>query len=1200
MSDLNKIFIQSSLKVKLTSNSVFCFADGRLLPRNEFVLEDGVLTLRNDASNDVSIYYGYDTGILYEFKRVITGYNTIIAGVDDYGYELVNMTSKDYVLVFVNGIALNRDQFTVIDHKHLQVFLDFPPEEINTVQIYVSKTIIYRGRLLPEQSSSNVFNITYNKDKSLFFVNGDKISFLRVQEYSGNCLINYPLEESDILEYFFLPDSMLSLHFVASTGYIEYSGLDYYSRQIPVMHSYIATFDDNASLLIDGLRPGFLLKEVNGDGCLVMLGPDFDTPSIYCSKILGFSTTNYNSTEYYVEVPECRSIVEYLSSFDQQFKLLPEVLSVLQSFLLREIYDEAIRIKNLRSLTKVDSSYINNLITFLGFDMDIKRFPLKKRREILEELNNFYRMVGTKESYNFFNIIESEYGIREMNQLFTYKNSNLTNQREYVDFYKMRDLGDAYQEHIEFLSNQEDYGSVTDFVGETRDYGPAIMTEDAYEFLLENDDTLTAEEQARIENYMRMNLEVSGLDYGYVYIQVKGKWVRWYTFNRPKNLYPTNHVAIDLEFKSLSHDSLTLFEEFKNKLYNLASAVLYIHEVIETYSFGLKKIPTAGNLSQTKQLPQFGIMVAPVRLLQSYRISHDVALTNARLRAYRLGDTCTFTVYPTPSDATVTLTATGYTQQGNSITVPRGTLVTYSVSKEGYIPSEPDTIILNQDDSVAVVLTQWVTLTVNPTPNDATVTLTATGYTQQNNSITVPSGTTVDYSVSKANCTTTTGFEVVTSTHTTSLSVGCTLTVNPTPSDATVTFSTGTISGNTCTVPYGTSVTYSVSKEGYIPSEPDTIILNQDDSVAVVLTQWVTLTINPTPSDATVVLTAAGYTQQNNSITVPSGTTVNYSVSKTDYPTKTGSVTVTSDQVVNVGLYYTPSVNETIVNLSGASAYTDSTIYAPGRYRIEAAPGVWSWDVVNVGDTSKTDSAYKTVYFDQEETITEPFMVIGYCGSNAVSDTVGGTNPYSGEFKVNAVDARTIINNQLDGVDVNHIFGAGGGNGSNYIHTSIVGTGTVIDIRGYSGGGGNCLGDGNITSYTIDSGTTIYRSTGAGTCVHLLPMNGVFGTDYLRAVHLAPIGASANGSAYGGAATIGNASGGWFTRGGNSPYGTGATTINSAGTGVGAGQPVTVGGAGAYFNGTQWVDITTRANSLTNGELGPNSHIRITYLGPNT
>lgn len=63
-----------------------------------------------------------------------------------------------------------------------------------------------------------------------------------------------------------------------------------------------------------------------------------------------------------------------------------------------------------------------------------------------------------------------------------------------------------------------------------------------------------------------------------------------------------------------------------------------------------------------------------------------------------------------------------------------------------------------------------------------------------------------------------------------------TLTINPTPADATVTFSTGTVSGNSCTVADGTSVTYTVSKTGYAP-ETATVTVTADQTINVTLSE---------------------------------------------------------------------------------------------------------------------------------------------------------------------------------------------------------------------------------------------------------------------------------------------------------------------------------------------------------------------------
>lgn len=74
-----------------------------------------------------------------------------------------------------------------------------------------------------------------------------------------------------------------------------------------------------------------------------------------------------------------------------------------------------------------------------------------------------------------------------------------------------------------------------------------------------------------------------------------------------------------------------------------------------------------------------------------------------------------------------------------------------------------------------------------------------------------------------------------------------------------------------------------------------------------------TFTINPSPSDATVILTASGYTQSGNSITVASGTTVTWKVSKTGYTSQNGTQVVTSTSSKNITL--NASSSENTVNL---------------------------------------------------------------------------------------------------------------------------------------------------------------------------------------------------------------------------------------------------------------------------------------------
>lgn len=271
-------------------------------------------------------------------------------------------------------------------------------------------------------------------------------------------------------------------------------------------------------------------------------------------------------------------------------------------------------------------------------------------------------------------------------------------------------------------------------------------------------------------------------------------------------------------------------------------------------------------------------------------------------------------------------------------------------------------------------------------------------------------------------------------------------------------------------------------------------------------------------------------------------------------------------QPFNPNPYWDP----VIVNLSGAQKFEEDTVFVPGRYRIQVAPGGYC-------NSEGTFFSAGVSYFDYEENIQKPFIVRAYCGGNGTSSSVG-QNPYIGVFKVDGI----LTDTASHGIDVTHIFGAGGGNAR---------AGGVYGAQ--DRGGGNCLGNGSI-SHSVPGGLDFYH--GAGSCLHLLPINGVFGTDYIRAYHAAPRAAICGGAYGGGAMGSGDI---WSYRGGNSPYGLGGTTSYEPGNGIGgggqrkqySGGTMSVAG-GAYFNGTNWIDVPgDPLNTIT-------SLIRITYLGP--
>lgn len=274
-----------------------------------------------------------------------------------------------------------------------------------------------------------------------------------------------------------------------------------------------------------------------------------------------------------------------------------------------------------------------------------------------------------------------------------------------------------------------------------------------------------------------------------------------------------------------------------------------------------------------------------------------------------------------------------------------------------------------------------------------------------------------------------------------------------------------------------------------------------------------------------------------------------------------------------------PNFDGSVINLSGGEKYDDNTIWSPGRYAITVQAG---------SCYPATDFGSSRIY--QEILITQPFIIRAYCGSKGTS-TSAGTNPYSGPFKVNSMTTNQAV------PDVSHIFGNAG---------SVEAVTGVYATSAYQYSSGNCLGNGAFISG---------KSIGAGSCLHIMPIGGTFGTDYLFAFHCASgtLGTANSrtyggcGSAYGGAGSgsainLGGTQGGPATAnaGGNTPYGVGGaghTVItgsqigySGSGIGYGYGGGVSGNGAGAWFNGTQWVD------SRTVGGLNEDGCIKVEYL----
>lgn len=74
-------------------------------------------------------------------------------------------------------------------------------------------------------------------------------------------------------------------------------------------------------------------------------------------------------------------------------------------------------------------------------------------------------------------------------------------------------------------------------------------------------------------------------DFGSVSEQIPGHWVSWYEWDRPKGWYPTNHVDVSVDLPvEISYENF--MNIFKDTFYEMASAVLYIHQITQLYIFG--------------------------------------------------------------------------------------------------------------------------------------------------------------------------------------------------------------------------------------------------------------------------------------------------------------------------------------------------------------------------------------------------------------------------------------------------------------------------------------------------------------------------------------------------------------------------------------------------------------------------------------
>lgn len=662
--EINKIKGIGDIVISPIGMTSLLFNNGIIQSKTRYSITDGYINVLDTVEGTLCLYQHTDTCQYYEYNISLKKPGTKVEGFDKFNNKLKDLDSKT-LIVFVNGYKLLPNEFTInSDYSSITIHSMYPSEQTSTVIIYVSEAILYKDQVVKDSTwnqATHSFDLNdYTHLRYMFFINGQLITHDKIIKTGDIVTLNVTIREGiDIVDYYRLSDDTKNLLFAEQPGYFSYGPYDDYDLPVPDAYDTIVTFTKIARLAVDDLRPGFFIKEENGDGCLMITDNNYETTSVKAISIYPFKKQMYAKEEYFLQVPNARSILHYISEFDLQGTLFPELLGIFQKLLLNETYDSLQRLKNIRSINKVDSSNINALINFLGLNIKITNLTLEKKHALLEELTNFYKVVGTRESYNFYNFSNDNSHIIKMEQLFTPiedLNADKDPIRRYVTFRTAEELGAVY--HREYVYPVTDYGYVgvianpidslsntpnnpgvledpnrpiilhpTRHVYITNEQGESVLVEKPVEMNQYVVEPTPGPNKPTIDYGLVTTEKVENTyDYGLVTDEIKGKWIEWYEWNRPTNWYPTNHVNVAVQVPA-EVDYDTFMKEFKNAFYDIASTVVYIHSIIEVYTFGNENPGTggggAGGTYGSNGTVEYSILSTPLYHDITYSFTND-------------------------------------------------------------------------------------------------------------------------------------------------------------------------------------------------------------------------------------------------------------------------------------------------------------------------------------------------------------------------------------------------------------------------------------------------------------------------------------------------------------------------------------------------------------------------------------------------
>ena len=654
--EINKIFINSTLTVESINTTSLLFNCGKVVSRNKYNISNHTLNINEESNGYLALYENINSAHYHEYEIELTYGNTIISGMDIFNNKLTNL--DETAIVFVNGYKLYEEDYKIENDKVVIIPKITNKKRKSTVIIYTSKNIVYEGNVKEDKTWNGHTNTLSLKDydhlRYVFFKNNEMIDSNCITKKDNQVTINAIITDEDFVEYYRLPADTSKLYFKTENGYHTYGPRDDTGKLIPNPYNAIATLDSVARLAIDNIRTGFFIKEDSQQGALLIVDEDFEKYTLKCIELETFPKTTLKANEFYVQVPEAKSILNYTSNFDSDNIVFKEMLTVFQRTLLDEAYDSIQRLKDIRDINRVDSSNINQLINLLGMKINVTDMNLIQRHNLLEELNSFYRIVGTKASLNFYNAIsKTSRRILRIDQLFTpIKDSTTTEDTyyRYVTFRTAAELGAKI--HQEYVYDHEDYGSVDmlandneslrnqpRFSGvlENPNVGPIFKSpRDAY-IINPEGKTVKTNIDVNLNKYVKLpqmgpnqptvdygyitDKYTSTLDYGSVADPITGHWIEWTEWERDSNWYPTNHVEISLETPiDINYD--VFMQLFTNTFYDIASTVLYIHNVVQSYTFGDENPTIIDNGKEITDV-KLNMLTGPTYNRQCYSFASD-------------------------------------------------------------------------------------------------------------------------------------------------------------------------------------------------------------------------------------------------------------------------------------------------------------------------------------------------------------------------------------------------------------------------------------------------------------------------------------------------------------------------------------------------------------------------------------------------